>query len=46
MRNFAMKIFCINSLFINFVLVSFVKINETTKNIFNAIFHRLVNVYI
>jgi len=46
MRNFATNIFCINSLFVNFVLVCFVKINETTKNIFDAKFHRLVSVYI
>jgi len=45
MRNFATKIFCINLLFINFVLVCFVKNNETTKNIFDAKFHRLVSVY-
>jgi len=40
------KIFCINSLFVNFVLVCFENINETTNNIFDAKFHRLVSVYI
>jgi len=45
MRNFATKIFCINSLFGNFVLVCFVKINKI-KNIFDAKFYRLVSVYI
>jgi len=46
MRNFATKIFCINSLFVNFVIVCFVKISETTNNIFDAKFHRSVSVYI
>jgi len=41
MRNFATKNFCVNSLFVNFV-----KINETTNNIFDAKFHRSVSVYI
>jgi len=43
MRNFVTKIFCINSLFVNFVLVCFLKINETTKNISDAKFLRLVS---
>jgi len=40
------KYFALNSLFVNFVLVCFVKINKTTKNILDAIFHRLVSVFI
>jgi len=41
-----MKIFCINSLFVNFVLVCFVKINKTTKMFVDAKFYILVSVYI
>jgi len=36
-----MKIFCINSLFIHFEIVCF---NQTTNNIFDAKFYRLVNL--
>jgi len=45
-RNFATIIFYINLLFVNIVLVCFVTINKTTKNIFDAKFHRLVSVYV